>query len=316
MNCFDRIMEKFNFRKVVVLYLLISILAGTLSVGFLAYTFRDKLALAYGYHRVSERAGIGEDGFESLKPELSRLAASSPDLVDILILDGENRILFSAKHSDLSRKGSLNLAAESGEKNRYLADPEDPDVHFRLTEGDQLEVSKEMLGIDEETEREDQDRYFYEKNYNRRKIYLLSYLADGSSGNKVYFISDVRPVAGGRFYLKAAAALAALIFMVYWVLLALWVYARALKAKMNAAVWGMIALFTNLAGLFVFLLYRQGRRTCAQCGALQSGPGAFCTFCGAKLGAVCPQCHMPVSEKDRYCGYCGSALDGEKDRNE
>lgn len=315
MNRFDTIMGKFNFRKAVILYLTVSILAGILSIGFLAYIFRDRLALTYGYYKLSEQAG-GESGFESLKPELNRLAASSPDLTDILILDGENRILFSAKRSELSKKGSLNLAAGSGEQSRYLTDPENPDVHFRLLEGDKLDVAKEMLGIDEEAERDYQDRYFHEKNYDRQKAYLLSYLIDEPGGEKVYFISDIRPVAGGRFCLKAAAALAVLIFMVYWVLLALWVYARALKAKMNAAIWGIVTLFTNLAGWFVFLLYRQGRRICPQCGALQSRSGAFCTFCGARLGGVCPRCHTPVSEKDRYCGHCGSALDGKKDRDE
>lgn len=314
MSRFDAAMEKFNFRKAVVVCLIVSVLAGTGSAGFLAHTFRDRLALADGYRRVSKDVGAAEGGLESMEPGWKRLAASSPDLVDILVLDGENRVVFSAKHSDLSQSGSLNLSEDRGGQNRYLTAGENPDVHFRLTEGGGLQVFRQLLGVDEETGREDRDHYFYEKNYSRQKIYLLSCFAGGPDGTKVYFIGDLRPAAGGRLSVKAAAALAVLLFMAYWVLLALWVYARALRAKMNAPVWGIAALFTNLAGWFVFLLYRQSRRTCCRCGALQSGDGAYCTCCGARLGAVCPRCHRPVNGWDRYCGHCGCALNrGKKD---
>lgn len=316
MSRFDAFIRRFNFKRAASLFLISSVLAGIFSAGFLAYQFRDKLAFAYGYHRINEQAGREKGGFESLEPELDRLAAASPDLVDILILDGKNRILFSAKNSDLSKEGSLDLAAGSGEKADYLTDAENPNVHFRLTENDKLAFSLELLGIEEKAEQDYEDRYFYEKDYNLQKMYLLSYLADRASGNKVYFVSDARPVAGGKFYLKAAAVLAMLLFMIYWVLLALWVYAQALKSKLNAPLWGLAALFTNLAGWLVFLLYRQGRQTCYKCGALQNRSNAYCTFCGTKLGSVCEKCHMPGDGRDRYCRYCGSALNGEKEQDE
>ncbi|HWQ74204.1 MAG TPA: zinc ribbon domain-containing protein [Syntrophomonas sp.] len=316
MNRFDAFVGKFNFKKAIVIYLIVSLLAGSLSAGFLAYTFRDKLTFMYEYHRIGEKVEDNKSGLENLKPELTSLANTSSDMVDILILNGQNQILFSAKNSDLSRSGVLELTANAGERSRFLTDRENTEVYFRLMKDDKLTLSMSMLGIESEVEQEYEDHYFYENSFDTRKVYLLSYITDRSSGEKVYFISDIRPVAGGKFYIKAVAAIAVLFFMLYWVLLALWVYAQALKSKLNPAMWGIITLFTNLAGLFVFFIYRQGHQTCYKCGALQNKSNVYCTFCGAKLGSVCKECNMAVNEKDSYCRNCGSALNGEQEQDE
>jgi len=316
MNRFDAFAGKFNFKKAITVYLIVTVIVGILSVGFLAYTFRDKLTFVYEYHRISEKAEDTKSGLENLKPELTNLATTSSDMVDILILNGQNQILFSAKNSDVSKNGVLELTASASGRSRFLTDRQNPDVHFRLIKGDKLTWSMAMLGIENEVEQEYEDHYFYEDSFDAKRIYLLSYITDRSSGEKVYFISDVQPVAGGKFYIKAVAALAVLFFMLYWVLLAFWVYAQALKSKLNPAMWGIITLFTNFAGLFVFLIYRQGHQTCYKCGALQNKSNVYCTFCGAKLGSVCKECNMAVNEKDRYCRNCGSALNGAQKQDE
>lgn len=316
MNRFDTFMGKFNFKKAVIIYLIVSILVGAISVGFLAYTFWDKLTFVYEYHKISEKADNNKSEFENLKAELTNLANNTSDMVDVLILNSQNEILFSAKSSELSKNGVLELAASNGGHGLYLTDQQSPDIYFRLIKDDKLTLSMSMLGIENEVEQEYKDRYFYESNFNAKKVYLLSYIADKSSGDKVYFISDVQPVASGKVYIKAVAAIAMMFFMIYWVLLALWVYARALKSKLNPAIWGIIALFTNLAGLFIFLIYRQGHQTCYKCGALQNKSNLFCTFCGTKLSSVCKECNMIVNEKNSYCGNCGIALSGEYEQNE
>ncbi|MBE6081160.1 zinc ribbon domain-containing protein [Acidilutibacter cellobiosedens] len=316
MNRFDIFAEKFNFKRAVIIYLIAAILTGILSAGFLAYTFRDKITFVYKYHRINEKANDNKIGFENLEPELINLANSSSDIVDILILNRQNQILFSAKNSNLSKNGILDLAEISGKKSHFLADQKNSNVYFRLMKGDKLKFSMAMLGIENEVEQEYADYYFYEKNYNVKKVYLLSYITDKLSGDKVYFISDIRPIVNGEFYVKIVAVLAILFFMLYWVLLAFWVYAQALKSKLNSAMWGIITLFTNLAGLFVFLIYRQGHQTCYKCGALQNKSNLYCTFCGTRLGFVCKKCNTIVSEKDNYCKNCGSVLKGERKQNE
>lgn len=106
MNRFDIFAEKFNFKRAVIIYLIAAILTGILSAGFLAYTFRDKITFVYKYHRINEKANDNKIGFENLEPELINLANSSSDIVDILILNRQNQILFSAKNSNLSKMES------------------------------------------------------------------------------------------------------------------------------------------------------------------------------------------------------------------
>lgn len=312
MNRFDAFAGKFNFKKAITIYLIVSVLAGILSAGFLAYTFRDKLAFVYAYRRIGEKIDDNKSGLENLKPELTNLANTSSDMVDVLILNGKNQILFSAKNSDLSRNGVLELTAGTSGKSRFLSDRENPDVYFRLMKGDKLTFSMAMLGIENEVEQEYEDHYFYENSFDAKKVYLLSYITDRPSGYKVYFISDVQPVAGGKFYVKAVAALAMLFFMLYWVLLALWVYAQALKSRLNAAIWGIITLFTNLAGLFVFLLYRQGNQICYKCGALQNRSNVYCTFCGTCINKSCKACGGLAGSKDAFCRACGDKLEQDE----
>lgn len=311
MNRFDVLIGRINFKKVISCYLIAAVIAGLLSAGFLAFSFRDKLAFVYAYHRMSENAEANRSGFEALKPELSNLANKSPDMTDILILNSKNQILFSAKNSVFSKNSNLELADSSG--NHFLSDQSNPDVYFLLVKDNSLSLSKTILGIENDVEQEYADHYFYESDFAAKKVYLLSYIADKAGGDKIYFISDVRPVANGKLYVKAVAALAMLFFMFYWVLLALWVYVNALKSKQNAAMWGIITLFTNLAGLFVFLIYRQNHQACYKCGALQSKTNGYCTFCGTKLGTTCENCNAVVSGKCRYCKNCGNELNGKEE---
>lgn len=298
---------KINFKKVIVVYLIVAIIAGILSAGFLGFTFKDKLAFIYRYNRVSDEIKDNKSGIDAAKPELTALADTSSDIADILILDNENKIRFSAKNSALAQAGSLELVGSSRE-NHFLSDKNNPNVYFRLIKSDDLRLLKDIVDNDDEAEKSYNDDYFYETNFNAKDVYLLSYIADKTSGDKIYFISDIQPVPNGEFYVKAVAALAMLFFMLYWVLLALWVYANAAKSKLNAVLWGIIVLFTNLAGLFIYLIYKQNNRTCYKCGAVQSKADIFCTNCGTKIGVTCDHCHSSIHEKDSYCKNCGSKI--------
>lgn len=261
MSKLDAFIRKIDFKKFVIIYLIAAVLAGVLSVGFLAFAFKDKLTFAYEYNCVSEKVEDNKNGIDAVKSNLTALAENSSDIADILILDDANKIVFSAKNSNLAQNGSLELTGSTGRENRFLMDTANPNVYFQLIKNDSFLLYKTMIDSDNEVEQRYNDDYFYENNFSAKKVYLLSYIVDKASGDKIYFISDIQPVANGETYVKAIAALAMLFFMLYWVLIALWVYANALKSKLNAALWGIITLFTNLAGLFIFLIYKQGNQT-------------------------------------------------------
>ncbi len=43
----------------------------------------------------------------------------------------------------------------------------------------------------------------------------------------------------------------------YWIGLALWVYKDAGRRKLNASLWGLLILITNLVGFIVYLIYNK-----------------------------------------------------------
>lgn len=300
--------NKINFKKVAIVYLIVAVIVGILSAGFLGFTFKDKLTFIYRYNRVSDEVKDNKNGIDAVKPELTALANQSSDIADILILNNEDKIVFSAKNSDLAQTGSLELVSNSNRENRFLIDKNNPDIYFRLIKKDDLRLLKDIIDSDNETEKGYNDDYFYETNFSSKKVYLLSYITDKTSGNKIYFISDIQPVPNGEFYVKAVAALAVLFFMLYWVFLALWAYANAAKSKLNAVLWGIIVLFTNLAGLFIYLIYKQSSHICYKCGAVQNKANIYCTYCGTKIGATCDHCNSSINDKDNYCKNCGSKI--------
>lgn len=306
MKKFDTLIKKFNFKKIIIIYFIAAFIAGAFTAGFLGVIFKDKITFAYEYKRVTEKIEKNKNGIEAVKPELTALAAASSDIEDILILNNENKILFSAKNSALAQNGSLELIYSKD--NNFLSDKANPDVYFKLVKDNSILLLKDISDRDNNVGRSYNDEYFYENNFSVKEIYLLSYAADKSSGDKIYFISDIQPVVNGDFFVKAAAALAMLFFMIYWVFTAVWVYADALKSKLNASIWGIIALFTNLAGLFVYLIFRQGGQTCYKCGTAQPKTNIYCSCCGAKIGETCEKCNSVISDKDNYCKSCGSEI--------
>ena len=301
-------MVRINFKKIFIIYIIAAIIVGVSSLSFLAYQFREKIIFAYEYNKVSEKVAHNRGGIDAVKSELAKLANKSIDIVDILVLDSENKITFSVNNSEFAKSGNLELVASTNRENRFLTDKTNPNIYFRLVKNDRMMISKAMFGKENEIKRGYYDDYFYENNFSEKKVYLLSYIADTASDNKIYFISDIKPIANAKLYIRAVGALVMLLFMFYWVLIALWVYQNASKSKLNSTVWGIITLFTNLAGLLVYLIYKQNSLTCFKCDAVQSNTNNFCTYCGSKLGKTCDNCDSPVNSKDKYCKKCGSEI--------
>lgn len=314
MKRFDQWVTKLHFKRILITYFIVAVIAAILAAGFLGYAFKEKIIFALNYQKVSEKVEDNRQGIEAVKPDLNALAEKSPDITDILVLNSNNQVIFSAKSSALSKQGRITLQAAEGERG-FLTDTADPDVYYKLIRSDRLVLSQAMIGMEKDIKQRYDDEHFYENNFNNQKVYLLSYLVDRESGDKIYFISDIKPVTNGEIYVKAVAALAILFFTFYWVLVALWLYASAAKAKLNSVMWGILGLFTNLAGVLIYWVYRQNNQTCFKCQAVQSRANAYCTFCGTKLGETCPNCHKIISRHDRYCRNCGTSLntDGKSD---
>ena len=125
---------------------------------------------------------------------------------------------------------------------------------------------------------------------------------------KIYFINQIHPVLNGKEYIKIGLAIAMFLFMIYWVLLALYVYQDALKSKLSPYLWGGITLITNIAGLIVYIIYKKNNKICFKCGAVQNQGNIYCTYCGAKLDKTCSKCGATIFDKDEYCSKCGEKI--------
>ena len=307
----DEFIEKIKFKKVIAIYIVCSIIVGIFSVSFLGYKFKEKLIFAINYNNVSEKFEHKNMETDSITTDLINFANKSADIVDILIISNDNKVLFSAKNSQFNQN-DFNLERDNNEKSSYLKLANDSSINFRLVKSDELMLRAVLIGNDKEIEHDHNNEVFFKGNFNSQKLFLLSYSANKSSGDKIYFISDIHPVQNGEIYIKAICAIATLFFMIYWVLLALYIYQNAKKSKLNPALWGIIVLCTNLAGVFIYLIYKQNNKSCFKCGAVQNKNNIYCVYCGTKISNTCDKCNKGVNEEDRFCKYCGNKLIDEE----
>ena len=81
------------------------------------------------------------------------------------------------------------------------------------------------------------------------------------------------------------------IWIVVWLVLAIWVYKDAEKHSMSGILWALIVFFLGLIGLIIYLVIRSSHK-----GPQQSGQGS---------GRVCPSCGRPIPMDAQVCPYCG-----------
>lgn len=298
-----------KFRKIVKYYIIFAIIAILISSSILGYAYRDKIIFAYNYNNVSEKMENGKIDVNSITKDISKLANQSSDIVDILILDNNNKITYSAKNSKFNDRSEFKLNQKSYGDYIYFTYSKNTDITFKLMQKDELMLSTVWIDHDSQIQNIYRDNTFYKNNINVKKLYLLSYTFDKTTGTKIYFISDIHSIPYGPFYLQLVFAVLLLVGLLYWVLVALWVFRDAKKSKINYFLWAVIALFTNIAGLFIYLIYKQNNQICPHCHALQSKGNIHCIHCGIQLNSACKSCNTITGVNDIYCSHCGKKIE-------
>lgn len=303
MNRFNTFIEKRNFKRIFIIYIIAAVICGIFCAGAVGYVFRDKIGLALQYEKTSEAFEKGSSS-ENLRQSIDSLADSSGDIVDVLLLDDKNNVTYSAKNTKLAWDSVFELnKSEIG--SRFLVSGKNSDAAFRYVKKDEFMLRSVFANDFNEIHEEYDEEYFYLNNFQNKKLYMLSLLGKDRGGAKAYVISDPKPVLYGMMSLKVTASIIMLLFMIYWIIIALWVYQNARKSKLSAPVWGIITLFTNLAGVLVYAIYKHINGVCAFCGAVQSKGNVFCTFCGKTIGTTCEECGHSLKATDNYCPKCG-----------
>ena len=316
MKNIDRFIDKLNFKKITVAYVICAFIVGIFSISFLGYKFKEKIIFAINYNKISEKFEDEKIGTDSITADIIDFANKSTDIADILIINKDNRVLFSAKNSQFNQSEFNLELSKKDERTSYLTLANDSNINFKLVKSEELILRAAFLGNEKEIEHDHNNEIFFRNNFNNEKLYLLSYSANKSTGDKIYFISDIHPIQNAEMYIKIVCAAAMLFFMMYWVLLSIFIYQNAKKSKLSPALWGIITLFTNLAGVFVYLIYKQNNQSCFKCGAVQSKNNIYCIHCGTKISNTCNKCGHVVNKGDKFCNNCGNELPSEEKSDE
>ena len=301
MNRLEAILSKWNFKKIALWYLIVAIIAGLCCAGAVGYIYRGRLSFAWQYSRLE-----GAKDEAALKTAVQKTADASADVVDVLIVNGNGQVTYSAKNSEFSG-GTLALAKAGGEK-KYLLSDAHPDAVFQYVKNDEF-MLQSIISKDFGKIRSDyDDDSAFDGALSGKTIYMLGRVNAHGSGSTVYVITVPTDVPGGMAALKVSAALAMLLFCVYWVLIALWMYKDAAKCRLTPLYWGLIGLFTNIVGLIVYKIYKRSMAICPACGTAQSAAHLYCSACGTQMAVCCTHCGGKVGAKDSFCHHCGERI--------
>ena len=294
-------LSKWNFKKIAVWYLVLAVITGLICAGTVGYLFRQRLNFAWQYAHLEEAKGP-----EELRTAADKTAAASPDVIDVLLVDENQQVTYSAKNSEFA-EGTLVLS-RVGDNKKYLASAQHPDVAFLKVKGDEF-MFRSIVNKDfDQIRNEYDDESAFEDALSAKTVYMLSRIQSRKSSDAVLVILQPTSVPGGEVALKVTAVLAMLFFCIYWVLIALWMYRDAAHCRLSALCWGAIGLFTNLIGLIVYKIYKHSTALCPACGAAQNAGHMYCSFCGTQLGSRCANCGGKVGAKDSFCHHCGNRI--------
>ena len=226
----NKVIDHINFKKVIIIYIILLIISIIGISTFIGSKYYEKLNYLYNYHRIDERMNEKYNQ-EDMEKSLSKLNEKSKDIIDIVIINN-NKIIYSTTNK---YKNNLTKLANS---NNFYKDSENR--IYKLE--DKKDFILSLFSFDHE------DDYYDEFNINDVD-YVLTYLKNNNTNDKIIFVNKINEVQNGILYLKISLAVLVLFFMLYWIITSLIVYQNARITKLNSYFWGIVTLFTNVIGV-------------------------------------------------------------------
>ncbi len=116
---------------------------------------------------------------------------------------------------------------------------------------------------------------------------------------------SLRSISNNLFGGNGAFPICAIVFILFWLLLPVWVFMDARKREFRAPLWAILALAANVVGLIVYLVVRPEYPKCINCGEQLNNRFIVCPYCGTKNKELCPSCGQVIEEDWVACPYCG-----------
>lgn len=306
MNNFERFLDKINFKKIFNIYFIISVIILLSCASLIAYATRDKIKMAIDYGRIFEV--FAEEGkSNNIDALLNKLSVDSGDILNIIEVDKNYNVIYKANSNLINENNRFILMPYNANK-AYLQDGINSGIIYKIVRNENIILNKDYIKNHQQVLSDIDADFSYEQDIGSMKINLLNYMINRKTDEKIFVIRTASPIPHVARIIEFTGLFVALIVMIYWIGLALWVYRDANRKNINPALWGILVLLTNLVGLIVFTIYKQNSILCQECGALQNSENAFCTNCGAKINKVCSSCHSVVGKKDYFCSKCGNEL--------
>ena len=167
MNRLEKMLSKWNFKKIAVWYLVLAVITGVLCGGTVGYLYRQRLKFAWQYARLEEAKTP-----EALRMAADKTAAASEDVVDILVVDENQQILYSAKDSKFAA-GPLTLT-KVGDAKKYLASADYPEAVFLQVKGDEFMLNSIVSHDFGKIRSEYDDESAFENGLSAKTVYMLN----------------------------------------------------------------------------------------------------------------------------------------------
>lgn len=99
------------------------------------------------------------------------------------------------------------------------------------------------------------------------------------------------------------------LILIFWLLLAIWVYKDSKTRGLQQIFWGLFTLFTGLIGLIVYLLITHRMNFCGNCKIKVERDANYCYECGSILRTKCSSCGNMMNLEWNHCTTCGKKKD-------
>jgi RNA polymerase subunit RPABC4/transcription elongation factor Spt4 len=306
MSKFEQFLDKVNFRKAFKIFAVISAALLILCILSAAYFTRDILKMTINFATISESFEhniLNED----IKYRLNKLSASSSDIINCVVVDKDNKIIYKL-NSKLTNENDKFILVPYENNGRFLRDTINQDVVYKVERKENILLNMDYIQNHAKIVADIDENFYYERDMGNENIYLLNYSINKESKDKIYIVRTVTPIPNAEKVLEVFGFIWGLIFTVYWIGLALWVYRDANRKKSNPILWGFLTIFTNFVGLTVYTIFKQTNNTCYKCGTIQNKDNVFCTTCGVRINEVCKVCGTIIDKKHNFCSRCGHNL--------
>ena len=265
----NNFIEKINFKRVVIVYLILLVLCVFGLLLFLGNVYKDKLMILYNYYNIKENFKKNYDQ-DKLNEYIDKLSSVSSDIVDVVIIKD---VLISYSKNNFYKNDLVNI----NNSVNYFRDMNNN--VYKLD--NKKEFILNLFGVDEEDEK---DAYYNDFLINEKESnkYVINYLKNKHNNEKLIIVSNVNKDNSGVKYLKFGVAIFMMFLMVYMIIVAMMIYQNAIKLQVNACFWGVITLFTNIIGVLMYLIYVKNIVRC-KCGSLNIRGNKYCKSCGEKI---------------------------------